>query len=536
MPRLTVTTDLNTLRIPFHSGLSVRQILEGAGIGIRSGCRGNGACGLCKVKIEEGTINDLEQNESVILTSEDRKQNIRLACQVMPKYDLSIRIFKEASKNRWRDLSPEYLPCSSSSLDYLAEKSSVPKGYGLAIDLGTTHICLTLWDLNQGKRLFGRIGLNPQSQYGSDVVNRLMAAAESPDRAREIARLPLLAIREALLDLCSENSLSPEKIMHIAIVGNTPMMLLLTETDPRPLLQPSNWTKIIDCQPVNSLGWADVLGIHPEASVEVVSPFAGFVGSDLLAGVLATRMLENPGNLIIDFGTNSEMALWDGTTLWVTSAAGGPAFEGSGIKCGMPAETGAIYQVKEESGSLESGFQVIGGAQPRGFCGSGLVDLIAYLRRAGNLTKIGKFANLASAEEFRISKRNPNLRLSSGDVDLFQRAKAAIGVGVTTLLSRSELDMQELNRVYISGAFGHQLNIDNAQSIGLLPDISPEKFQLCGNTALAGCEQWLLRPEKRTELVYLRQNATIINLSNLPDFETLFLENLYLQPQKGDTI
>ena len=124
------------------------------------------------------------------------------------------------------------------------------------------------------------------------------------------------------------------------------MMVLLTGTDPRPLLQPDNWTNNIDCQPVDFEAWIKLLEVNPEADIDVISPLAGFVGSDLLAGAIATGMSQYPGNLLIDFGTNSEMALWDGTTLWVTSAAGGPAFEGCGIKCGMPAEPGAIYRFK----------------------------------------------------------------------------------------------------------------------------------------------------------------------------------------------
>ena len=137
--------------------------------------------------------------------------------------------------------------------------------------------------------------------------------------------------------------------------------------------------------------WVSLLGVHPQATLEVISPLAGFVGSDLLAGVLATRLTEQPGGLLIDFGTNSEMALWDGQTLWVTSAAGGPAFESCGMQCGMPAEPGAIYRFGGLQDSDEVHFQVLGGGEAKGFCGSGLVDLIACLRDSGELTSAGSF-------------------------------------------------------------------------------------------------------------------------------------------------
>ena len=136
----------------------------------------------------------------------------------------------------------------------------------------------------------------------------------------------------------------------------------------------------MDWRPDAPRHWASELGIHPQATVEVIPPCAGFVGSDLLAGVLATRLTDQPGGLLIDFGTNSEMALWDGRTLWITSAAGGPAFETSQLQCGMPAEPGAIYRVDRQQDSAELQFRVIGEGQAKGLCGSGLIDLIACLR------------------------------------------------------------------------------------------------------------------------------------------------------------
>ena len=205
--------------------------------------------------------------------------------------------------------------------------------------------------------------------------------------------------------------------------------------------------------------------------MEVIPPCAGFVGSDLLAGVLATRLTDQPGGLLIDFGTNSEMALWDGDTLWVTSAAGGPAFESSQVQCGMPAEPGAIYRVDRQPDSGELQFQVIGGGEAKGICGSGLVDLIACLRGSGDLTRTGRFAPQGLKDGFVVRQSSPTLRLSHVDVDMFQRAKAAIGVGIKTLLARARMDAAELSRVCVCGVFGQHMNAGNAQAIGLLPEV-----------------------------------------------------------------
>jgi uncharacterized 2Fe-2S/4Fe-4S cluster protein (DUF4445 family) len=545
MPKLTVIASAAAREVPFSPGVSAREILEGAGFLVRSGCRGDGACGLCLVQIEAGDVNPPTKNEHLILPPEQLAQNLRLACQLMPETDLHLRIINAVSKLNWRDLTPDCLPCTPSPLYPLAAKPSADIAYGLAIDVGTTQISLSLWDLKHGHRLHGRVGPNPQSPYGADIVTRLIAAGESPENAQRLARLPLEAVAQALQEMCSHpgapktgvpgnprDGFQPREVVQAAIVGNTAMLALLTGADSRQLLQPHNWTRPMEYQVEQPQTWVSVLGIHPQATVKVISPLAGFVGSDLLAGVVATRLTEQPGGLLIDFGTNSEMALWDGQTLWVTSAAGGPAFEGCGIKCGMPAEPGAIYRFGGLPGSDGLDFQVLGGAEAKGFCGSGLVDLIACLRDSGELTRTGGFASPRHKDGYVVFQTDPVIRLTKGDVDTFQRAKAALGAAFSTLLARAQLSATELSRICVCGAFGRNLNVRNAQRIGLLPDIPPERVELCGNTALAGCEHLLLLPARTAELASLRKRAAIVNLSQSSDFEALFLENLYLQPLK----
>jgi uncharacterized 2Fe-2S/4Fe-4S cluster protein (DUF4445 family) len=526
MPKLTLITDDISQEIPFSNESTAHELLEAAGLGIRSGCRGNGACGLCLVQIAAGNANLPTKNERLILSPEQIERGIRLACQLVPENDLCIRIVNAAPKSGWRNLGPCPFTPSNPSTGVKFPKIA----YGLAVDLGTTHISLSLWDLEHGNRVCGRIGTNPQSHYGTDVVTRLIAAGQSAENARRMARMPLDAVHDALMDMCSRDGFDLRNIREVAIVGNTAMLALLTETDPRTLLQPHSWTQPIECRLDNPKTWVSVLGIHQEAKVKVISPFAGFVGSDLLAGVLATRLTDQPGGLLIDFGTNSEMALWDGKKLWVTSAAGGPAFEGCQIQCGMPAEEGSIYSVDCERDSTELHFQVIGGGEAIGLCGSGLVDLIAFLWRTGDLTHTGKFAMPYLKDGFIIQQGDPTIRLTSGDVDMIQRAKAAIGVGVKTLLTTAQMSASELDRIYVCGAFGQHLNISNAQAIGLLPDIPSKRVTLCGNTALAGCERLLMSPTRTSDLLSLRKIAIIINLAQVSDFDALFLENLFLGP------
>lgn len=536
MVQLTFITPHSTGRIDFTPGSSVREILDAAGVPIRSGCRGNGACGLCIVQVENGEANDLTKNESLLLTPDQIAGNVRLACQLMPVGDITIRVVGAASSRGWRVLPPSGLSSTFSNLRPSAEnesKGATDNHYGLAVDLGTTHISVSLWDLTHANRLSGRIGLNPQYRYGADVVTRMIAAGESQENARGMARMVLQAVSEALRCMCPHVGITPGMVTRVAIVGNTAMLALLSETDPGILLQPRSWTQAFYCRQDRTHSWVELLGVHPEASIEVVSPFAGFVGSDLLAGVPACRLTDNPGGLLIDFGTNSEIALWDGNKLWVTSAAGGPAFEGCGMQCGMQAEPGAVYSLEAEPDSADFRLEVIGGGNAKGICGSGLVDLIAFLRNTGALTPTGKLRPPHSRDGF-VVQREPLIRLTHRDVDMFQRAKAAIGVGIKTLLARARMSAEQLDRVCVCGAFGEHLNVCNAQAIGLLPTTSPERIELCGNTALAGCEQLLLSPAGAVALDALRRQATIVNLSESSDFESLFLESLYLQPLGRD--
>jgi uncharacterized 2Fe-2S/4Fe-4S cluster protein (DUF4445 family) len=534
MPQLTIHTSDTTRGIAFSPGESLRDILDAAGLQIRSGCRGNGACGLCLVRIEGGDVPHPTKNEGLMLSAEQIRQGIRLACQLVPENDLCLRLIDAASKSAWNVLPPGRLSPTLTRLPASTSTEPAETRYGLAVDLGTTHISASLWDMRLRKRLSGRVGPNPQYAYGSDVVTRLTAAAESPETARRIARLALDAIQGALQDICGRNGINSGRIFQVAIVGNTAMLALLTETDPGVLLQPRFWTRPIACRQDAPRTWVSALGLAPSASVEIIAPVAGFVGSDLLAGVLATRLTDQPGGLLIDFGTNSEMALWDGRQLWVTSAAGGPAFEGCGIQCGMPAERGAIFHVDGENNAAGLQVEVLGGGRAQGLCGSGIVDVIAFLRRTGNLTPTGKLTISHPEEGFIVQRSHPTIRLTNRDVDVFQRAKAAIGVGIQTLLSAARMSAAELKRICVCGAFGEHLTIRHAQEIGLLPNVSPEPVELCGNTALAGCERLLLSPKDATDLAAQRRQAAIINLSRSSDFETLFLESLYLRPQRTD--
>ena len=533
MPTLTVKMEDGEKQFTFLLGRSLRQLLEDVDVRLPTGCSGVGACGLCLVRIESGKVNSLEPIERIHLDDEQLAHGIRLACQVMPEHDLRIAVLSPSTKSAWRFLDREKEPKTRRSLTFPVSKRPLKnnKNYGVAVDLGTTNISLSLVDLANGQWMGGCHGRNPQTRFGSDVLSRTLRAVESPEQAQTMSQLAVEAIGEALWRLAIREKIDLRQVTLLALVGNTAMLALLSGKNFGLLLQPSHWMNPIDCLPDDSSDWTVTWGIHPQARIEVIPPLAGFVGSDLLAGVVTTNLTENGGgNLLVDFGTNSEIALWDGSVLWATSAAGGPAFEGSGMICGYPAEPGAIYRVNFRGGVFD--YAVIGGGKPHGLCGSGIVDLIAGLVKSGQLNSMGKFAPTIPKDGFTVLTGEKNIVYCGADVDLFQRAKAAIGMGIQVLLDQAGMGYRDLRHLCVGGAFGYSLDIPNALAIGLLPAIQAERVRLCGNTALAGCEEALLSARILEKIKAIGNQAKIINLSQCADFESLYFENLFLRPMQ----
>lgn len=536
MPVVHVHMENGERYISFAPGASLLEILNTAGVQLRSGCGGVGTCGLCRIQIVSGETERPTVTEKKRLTADQLQQEIRLACQVRAQQDLGLRIVSAPGSPDWRCLSEiDYTPFRSGGSrrnPHRTRGEETPR-LGVAVDLGTTNICLALCDLATGQHLAGLAGQNPQTAFGSDVMTRLAAAAASDQTAGEISLLARQAIGEALRVLVCEAGCELRKIDRVLVVGNSAMLALLSGRNYHLLLQPDFWDREIDCLPLETRSWRDAWGLHQQAAIELIPPLAGFVGSDLLTGLLATQLnAQTAGSLFVDFGTNSEIALWDGGRLWVTSAAGGPAFEGCGISCGMPAEPGAVCRAEPKGTEPGFSLEVIGGGTATGVCGSALVDVIACLIKDGTLNRIGRFRQDIPKEGFVLSRDNETIAVNKSDIDLFQRAKAAIGAGIAALLNQSGLSLPALHRIYVCGAFGRFLNVSHAQEIGLLPEVPLKMVTLCGNTALAGCERLLLSGDRFAILSSLKAPTRMFNLAQVPEFERLFVENLYLRPMR----
>ncbi len=525
MPVLTVSLPDGEREITFSPGRSVRDVLDETDIRVRAGCNGTGACGLCQIRISGGDAGEPSENEITLLGAELLSGGVRLACQVSARSGLHIEILKPAPPSVWLCLDETGSACTAGGTGLHHLNAAGP--LGAAVDLGTTHISISLLDLVSGCRVTGRRGLNPQAASGADVLTRLTSAS-SRGQAEKLSRQVVDAIGEGLRDISAREGIDLRRVNRVVLAGNTTMLALLSGRNFELLLEPRYWTEKIDCLPPETVSWRTAWEISPEAVINVIPPLAGFVGSDLLSGVVATNLMEQgPGALLMDFGTNSEIALWDGKKLWVTSAAGGPAFEGNGLSCGMPADPGAIYRVVMSDATEELAFDVIAGAEPRGLCGTGLVDLLSCLVRRGTLNSRGQFAKSVAESGFPLYR---GIALAKKDVDLFQRAKAAIGVAVCVLCAKAGIGYGELRRICIGGVFGRHLNTANAQKIGLLPAIPGQFIETAGNTSLSGCEIFLLSSDAEDRFTKARNAASLVNLSGCGNFGEIFLENLYLRP------
>lgn len=535
MATLLLVTDSESHRIPFQPGPSLRDILDTTDFRVRSGCRGIGACGLCRIRVLAGEPGAPSAAEQALVHPAQLAEGVRLACQVRPHDDIRIEIINPASPSQWKSPPDGLFRPARARLaeDMKPAPADISHPTGLAVDLGTTHLCFSLYDLATGNVLANRWGRNPQQDFGADVVTRLAAASQSPVMAGEMKDRLLAAIGEALLDIAAREGVDQRHVARVTLVGNTGMLTLLGGRNSALLLQPAQWTRPIECAPLDSAAWLGRWDIHPHAEVTVVEPLAGFIGSDLLAGLVAIDFVSGAAPaLFIDFGTNSETALWDGETLWVTASAGGPAFETGGSGAGTTAEAGAIIHVRcgTETDSFE--FDILGDDHAKGLCGTGLVDLVACLRRQGRLSATGNFPDGAS--DYRFAAGGRHFTLTKRDVDQLQRAKAAVAGGIRALCRNAGIAVDELRRVSVAGAFGRHLDIGNAQAIGLLPPVAPGIVELCGNTALAGCGEILLSRSAESAAAQLRTSARVINLAHQAGFEEIFLTHLYLRPMEQD--
>jgi uncharacterized 2Fe-2S/4Fe-4S cluster protein (DUF4445 family) len=400
---------------------------------------------------------------------------------------------------------------------------------GLAVDLGTTNMAAYLTDLASG-RLLANLGVeNPQVAYGADLIGRLIHAVRHPEGRLELQQAGVNAIMTMAGDLCAAVGAGPDEIVDVAVCGNTAMQHLLLSL---PVAQLARAPFVPATCAALDLKARDLgLALLPGAYVHLLPNIGGFVGGDHVATLLATEARwSDATSLVIDIGTNTEISLIHQGAIITASTASGPALEGGNISAGMRAAEGAIERVWLADGELFT--QVIGGCPAVGICGSGVIDALASLARAGIIDRRGRICAAVPGvrenqgqREFRLA---PLVALTQEDVRAVQLAKAAIRAGIDLLLAEAGLAAAELEKVVIAGAFGVYLDVSSAIAIGMFPELPLERFAQVGNAAGVGVRMALVSDAAREQARCLARRCRHLELGSRPDFQKIFLKRIGL--------
>ena len=412
------------------------------------------------------------------------------------------------------------------------------RSFGLAFDLGTTTVVATLLDLTTGTPVAVESMLNKQQPFGADVITRISATmldASALDKLRDLAQQTLAELATAV---CDTSKVEPGEVYEVALAGNATMVHLVLGLDPEPLgVAPF----IMAARLLPEVRARD-LGVpaHPAARAVVFPAFGAYVGGDITAGLLASGMDRDPRiRLFIDIGTNCEIVLGGRDWLLATAAPAGPAFEGAAIRCGMRAADGAIEAVAI-AGDGDLKLTVIGDAEPAGLCGSGLVDAVTVLVETGLLDASGRFVasddarriaprlagRLATIGKERVLMLHEGVYLAQRDVRELQFAKAAIATGWRILLEEAGLAAGEVKQVLLAGSFGSYLSPKSAIRIGLVPDVPVSRVVAAGNVAGEGAKMALLSVRERAAGLALLEEVRYVELSDRPDFNDRFIDQL----------
>ena len=420
------------------------------------------------------------------------------------------------------------------------------KHFSLAFDIGTTTICGQLLDLNRGKVIAEAMTYNGQIGYGADVITRI-ACCQKPGGLKKLQQAVVATINQVIDELLAQSQTKAEDIGHMTIAGNTTMTHILLGINPK-------YIRLAPYTPAASFFppvMASSLGINVAKHVHLF-PFpsvASYVGGDIVSGVVAAGIHQRKRlTLYIDIGTNGEIVI--GNSDWMVTAAcsAGPAFEGGGIKHGMIATAGAIEDFDISLPDLEPEVHTIGGAKPKGICGSGLLNIVARLLEAKVISQNGKFnTDLATNRirkgsdgyEYVLSRAREtqtgrDIVITEVDIDNLIRAKAAMYAGYQTLTKSVGIACADLEQVIIAGAFGSHLDIEKSITIGLLPDIPQDRFIFVGNGSLTGSRLVSFSTDLLDDARKVAMMMTNLELSESHDFMHHYVAALFLPHTNAD--
>jgi|Deesub1362B_J571_1020462.scaffolds.fasta_scaffold00011_214 uncharacterized 2Fe-2S/4Fe-4S cluster protein (DUF4445 family) len=412
----------------------------------------------------------------------------------------------------------------------MIEPHSNSEPYGVAVDIGTTNITASLWELSTHQMLSRKSIVNPQIEYGVDILSRIHHSMLGG--GEQLHKSLLEGVNSLVEELSGETAVPERNLCACSIAANTTMTHFLMGLE----------VKNIPVEPyipvVYSPGVriADEMGIriNPRGVVYIFPNAGSYVGGDIIAGILATGIHKSEEvSVLIDVGTNAEIVV--GTKDWIMVGAGaaGPALEDGILSSGMRAEDGAIYRIDIKDKRIV--YKTIGDAPARGICGSGVIDLIAELYRTGRIDSLGRFTNKAEVDTqgeepfFEVTNVNGRrIGITEREINNFLRTKAAMFTSLYVLLHDLGLSFSDVYRYYIAGAMGSGVRIEKAQLLGMLPLVPEDRFTPVGNSALKGAEAVLLNGDLIKEAEEIRSIITYKEMNTEPEFMKNFPSALFI--------
>jgi len=433
-------------------------------------------------------------------------------------------------------------------IDVFSTKEKPPVIAGLAIDIGTTTVSALLVNLSDGDILASGSTGNAQIRYGADVINRIIESSKPGGMVR-LNQAITECLCHLIAALCKKASgmyaaVTEGQIYRASVTANTTMTHLFLGVNPEHLRLEPYTPAFFECGPLRS-----DLPLHPEADMLIAPSIGSYVGGDITAGVYSSMAFNTKDiSLLIDLGTNGELVLGNNEFLISCACSAGPAFEGGGISCGMRAADGAIEACVIDANTMEPQIKVIGreGQKPIGLCGSGLIDIVGELFRAGIINAKGKISK--DGERIRrdewgtaafiiaLSNETENgkeITLDETDIDNFIRAKGAVFSAIRTMLAMLDFDLNVIENVYVAGGIGGGINIQQAIRIGMLPKLPSDKYHYIGNSSLHGAYSMLVSREAAETIQKTGATMTYIDLSTHSGYMDEFVAACFLPHTNG---
>ncbi|MEA1986275.1 MAG: ASKHA domain-containing protein [Candidatus Marinimicrobia bacterium] len=538
--KIKIKSENKTLEFNFEKKQLLSDFLNKQDIPISQPCGGAGICGKCKIQFTKNAPNPTT-DEKRLFSNEEINSGFRLACQTKINSSCEVIIPPKLENDSIKNIISKYKYTKKKAIVFDTDEN-----FGLAVDIGTTTLSCSIVDINSKDVIDTITTNNPQSIFGFDVISRIDYSSKSEANLEQLQKLIINKLDESILILCNRNNFSTSSISHVAIAGNTVMNHLFLKIDPYSISVPpyNPVVKIFQKLSMKDLNFK----INNSAEISILPNIGGFVGGDITADLIVTDALNRKTNyLLIDIGTNCELVIYKNGEYFSASSPAGPALEGANIHNGMRAISGAIVDIMQVNNELK--LLTVENKKPIGISGSGLFHIIEFLVKNDIINSQGKLIdeeNLAKLNNKKAFQKrikfnkngvkyfilqkdnngNNEIILTQKDIREFQLAKSSIVAGWKVLCEKVNINPAEIEQVYIAGAFGNFIRPETVLSLGLVPNISPEKINYIGDGALLGSQMILLDKNNIKKCEDILEKNSYIELSGRTDFQEFYIEDL----------